>query len=60
MIKNSLIDVWLEMNMEKREYTWFRRNPIKKARLDYFLFRKVFLLRLMKVVYIQATELTIQ
>ena len=37
IIQNSLIDVWWEMNVEKREYTWFRRNPIKKARLDYFL-----------------------
>ena len=37
IIQNSLIDVWREMNVEKREYTWFRRKPIKKARLDYFL-----------------------
>ena len=36
IIQNSLIDVLREMNVEKSEYTWFRRNPIKKARLDYF------------------------
>jgi exonuclease III len=33
----NLIDVWRENNIEKREYTWFRHNPIKKARLDFFL-----------------------
>ena len=33
----NLIDCWREQNIEKLEYTWFRRNPIKKARLDYFL-----------------------
>ena len=37
IIQKSLIDVWREMNMEKIKYTWFRRNPIKKARLDYCL-----------------------
>ena len=38
IIQNSLIDVWREMNVEKKEYTWFKRNHIKKARLDYFFF----------------------
>ena len=37
MIDNNLIDCWRENNLEAKEYTWFRRNPIKKARLDYFL-----------------------
>ena len=35
--QNNLIDIWREMNMEKNKYTWFRRNPINKAPLDYFL-----------------------
>jgi len=34
---HSLIDCWREDHIENREYTWFRRNPIKKARLDFFL-----------------------
>ena len=33
----DLIDCWREQNQEKLEFTWFRKNPIKKARLDYFL-----------------------
>jgi hypothetical protein len=26
----NLMDCWRESNIEKKEYTWFRRNPIKK------------------------------
>ena len=26
-----------ENNIKKRQYTWFRKNPIKKPRLDFFL-----------------------
>ena len=37
MIEYSLLDVWREINMEKRESIWFRKNPVKKARLDFFL-----------------------
>lgn len=37
MIEYNLIDCWRENHLEDREYTWFRRNPIKKARLDFFL-----------------------
>ena len=33
----NLIDSWRENHLENKEYTWFRRNPIKKARLDFFL-----------------------
>ena len=37
MAQFDLIDCWREQNQEKLEYTWFRKNPIKKARLDYFI-----------------------
>ena len=37
MTEYNLIDCWRENHMESKEYTWFRRNPIKKARLDFFL-----------------------
>lgn len=37
MVELNLVDCWRENNLEKLEYTWFRRNPIKKARLDFFL-----------------------
>ena len=37
MIENDLIDCWRENNLEKHEYTWFKKNPVKKARLDFFL-----------------------
>lgn len=33
----NLLDCWRENHMENLEYTWQRRNPIKKARLDFFL-----------------------
>jgi len=37
MLSKNLIDCWRENHIENKEYTWFRRNPIKKARLDFFL-----------------------
>lgn len=37
IIENNLVDVWREEHIEKKEYTWFRKNPVKKARLDFFL-----------------------
>ena len=37
MADYNLIDCWRENNLDINEYTWFRRNPIKKARLDLFL-----------------------
>ena len=37
MTEYNLIDCWREIHLENKEYTWFRRNPIKKARLDFFL-----------------------
>lgn len=35
--KNNLIDPFRENNPELRRYTWRKRNPLKQARLDYFL-----------------------
>ena len=37
MTEHGLVDCLRENNIEKREYTWFKRNPVKKARLYYFL-----------------------
>lgn len=37
LIDLSLLDVWRELNIEKRQFTWRRKNPIKQARLDFFL-----------------------
>ena len=33
----SLVDIWRELNMEKRQYTWRTKNGNKRGRLDYFL-----------------------
>lgn len=33
----NLIDVWRENNIETLQYTWFRHNSNKKARLDFYL-----------------------
>ena len=37
MTDHGLIDCWRENHLETKEFSWFRRNPIKKARLDFFL-----------------------
>ena len=37
MSELDLIDMFRELNPEKRRFTWQRKNPIKQARLDYFL-----------------------
>ena len=37
MSELDLIDMFRELNPEKRRFTWRRKNPIKQARLDYFL-----------------------
>ena len=34
---HNLIDVFRYLHPEARRYTWCRRNPIKQARLDYFI-----------------------
>ena len=33
----ELLDPWRAKNPEGRRYTWTKRNPMKKARLDFFL-----------------------
>ena len=35
--KYDLIDIWRDINNDKKNFTWFRTNPNKAARLDYFL-----------------------
>ena len=34
---HSLVDPWKVFHPDSKGYTWFCRNPIKKARLDFFL-----------------------
>lgn len=36
LIEQSIIDVWRELNIEEKQYTWRRKNTNQKARLDYF------------------------
>ena len=36
----SLIDIYRELHPNSRRYTWRRTNPIKQARLDFFLISK--------------------
>ena len=33
----NLHDVWREMNDNEKQYSWRRSNPIKCARLDFFV-----------------------
>ena len=37
MKKHNLIHIWRKSNPSKKQYTWFRTNPTKAARLDYFI-----------------------
>ena len=37
ILNYNLMDCWRENHLENKEYTWFRKNPVKKARLDFFL-----------------------
>ena len=37
MSTHNLKDLYRELNPHTKRYTWRRRNPIKQARLDYFL-----------------------
>ena len=36
MIETNLIDVWRELNLEKKQFTWRRKSTNQKARLDFF------------------------
>ena len=46
---NGLQDPWRIYNPDKLYYTWFKKNPIKKARLDYFLISEELLALINKV-----------
>ena len=37
IIDLNLVDVWRELNIEARQYTWRRKNTNKQTRLDFFL-----------------------
>ena len=37
METNDIIDPFRESNPQLKRYTWRRRNPLKQARLDFFL-----------------------
>lgn len=37
MVENDLIDLWRELNPQKRLYTCLRLNPPSKSRIDFFL-----------------------
>ncbi len=34
---NNLIDVWRNLNRDKRQFTWFKPNGKAKTRIDYWL-----------------------
>ena len=34
---DNLVDIYRYFNPDKKRFTWRRRNPVKQARLDYFL-----------------------
>ena len=36
-VVHSLIDPWRVKYEQRKRYTWFRTNPTKKARIDFFL-----------------------
>ena len=37
METNDIIDPFRESNPQLKRYTWRRRNPLKQAKLDFFL-----------------------
>ena len=37
MVECDLCDVYRQFNLDRRRFTWRRKNPVKQARLDYFL-----------------------
>ncbi len=42
MNEMNLFDAWRELNMEKRMYSWHKKNSNKQARLDFFLISDIF------------------
>ena len=39
----DLVDCWRDIHIEKKEFTWFKKNTNKKARLDFFLISSSFM-----------------
>lgn len=37
MIEFDLIDCWREEHIDEKTFTWLKKNPLKQARLDFFL-----------------------
>ena len=37
MAELEMVDIFRHMNPDKKRYTWRKKNPVKQARLDYFL-----------------------
>ena len=44
----ALVDVYREMHEDSRRYTWRKNNPIKQARLDFFLVSENLLCNILK------------
>ena len=42
----QLVDCWRDQNLEKRQYTWFKKHTNKKARLDFFLISELLMTEL--------------
>ena len=43
MLECDLIDCWRDQHIESKEYTWFKKNTNKKARLDFLLISRLLL-----------------
>ena len=41
MADMDLIDIWREMNPDKRRFSWRRCQPLQQSRIDYFLISKI-------------------
>jgi exonuclease III len=39
---NDLIDIWRELNSNKRQFTWRRKDKSQASRIDYILVNKNF------------------
>ena len=37
MTNHDIIDIYRKLHPDKKRYTWRRKNPVKQARLDYYL-----------------------
>ena len=37
ILKYNLVDIWRKCNPKSKNYLWFKKNPAKAARLDFFL-----------------------